>query len=55
MRQAMIKEQVFPPGILVVAISALSTLGAAVRIVVLVAFTARRQRFRFEQRLDVTG
>jgi hypothetical protein len=54
-REAMIKENVLRPRVLIVAVFANRSLGALVRIVVLMAQAAGRRRLSVEHGLDVTG
>ncbi len=54
-RQAMVEEDPVRPGILVVAIEAVSTLGAVVCVVFFVTGKTVRLRLHLEDRLDMTG
>lgn len=55
MRQVMIEEYVFLPGLFIVAIAAYCALRPAVRIIAFMALAAACQRLRFIQRFDMAG
>lgn len=54
-REAVVEEQVFFPGHLVVAVGARRSLGAAMGVVVFVTLAAGCERLRLEDRLDMAG
>ncbi len=47
-RQAMVEEQAFTPGLLIVTVGALCAQGSVMRVVILVAPTTACERFFFE-------
>ena len=53
MRQIMIEEYVFLPGLFIVTIAAHCALRSTVGVITFVTLAATRQRLRFIQRLDV--
>lgn len=53
MRQVMIEEYVFLPGLFIVTIAAHCALRSTVGVIAFVTLAATRQRLRFIQRLDV--
>lgn len=55
MRQVMVKEYVFLPGLFIMAIAAHCALRSAVRVIAFMALAAACQRLRFIEGLDMAG